>query len=99
MNRDTGTGKYEQLLERCRRLEPVLTAVAHPCEESALAGAIEAGEKGLITPILVGPAGKIEEVARKSGIDLGNTRVVDALTATLRQPRPWSWFVRGRPSS
>ena len=72
-----GTGKYEQLLERCKALEPVVTAVVHPCEESALAGAVEAGAKGLITPILVGPAGKIDEVARKAGIDLGNIRVVD----------------------
>jgi phosphate acetyltransferase len=78
MTRTTGTGKYEQLLDRCSRLEPVLTAVAHPCEESALAGAIEAGATGLITPILVGPASKIVEVARKSGIDLGHVRIVDA---------------------
>ena len=34
----TGTGKYEQLLERCRSLAAVPTAVAHPCEASALAG-------------------------------------------------------------
>ena len=54
----TGTGKYEQLLERCANLEPVPTAVAHPCEASALAGAIEAGAKGLIMPILVGPGGE-----------------------------------------
>ena len=33
----TGTGKYEQLLERCRSLAAVPTAVAHPCEASALA--------------------------------------------------------------
>ena len=51
---------------------PVPTAVAHPCEESALAGAIEAGEKGLITPILVGPAAKIREIAQQHGIDLGD---------------------------
>ena len=77
MNRTTGTGKYEQLLERCRALEPVPTAVAHPCEESALAGAVEAGTLGLIAPILVGPASKIEEVAIKSGIDLGKSKIVD----------------------
>ena len=65
MTRTTGTGKYEQLLERCRSLEPVPTAVAHPCEETALAGAIEAGAKGLIAPILVGPAAKIREIAQK----------------------------------
>jgi phosphotransacetylase len=73
----TGTGKYEALLERCRSLEPVPTAVAHPCDAAALAGAIEAGQKGLIAPILVGPAAKIHEVAKKSGIALGQVRIVD----------------------
>ena len=75
---ETGTGKYEQLLVRCRSLEPIPTAVVHPCESSALIGALEAGDKGLITPILVGPAAKIDEVARKSGITLGQTQIVDA---------------------
>jgi hypothetical protein len=42
---DTGSGKYEHLLERCRSLQPVPTAVAHPCEASALTGAAEAWEK------------------------------------------------------
>jgi len=77
MNRETGTGKYERLLERCRGLEPVATAVAHPCEESALSGALEAGEKTLIRPILVGPAAKIAEVARACKMDLGTTEIVD----------------------
>jgi len=78
MNRTSGTGKYEQLLARCRSLDPVPTAVAHPCEATALAGAIDAAENGLIVPILVGPAGKIEEIAEQSGIRLGQTRIVDA---------------------
>jgi phosphate acetyltransferase len=77
MNRTSGTGKYEALLERCKRYEPVPTAVAHPCEQSALAGAIDAAAKGLITPILIGPAAKIDEVAQKAGIDLGKARVID----------------------
>src|SRR5262247_2199932 len=78
MSNDTGTGKYEQLLARCRRLEPVRTAVAHPCEPTALEGAIAAAAAGLIVPILVGAAGKIREVAERNGIDLGRTRIVDA---------------------
>jgi phosphate acetyltransferase len=73
----TGTGKYEAMLERCRHLEPVTTAVAHPCEETALAGAMEAAEKGLIVPILVGPEAKIREIAKAHGIKLGQTRIVD----------------------
>jgi phosphotransacetylase len=77
MERESGTGKYEALLERCKGLEPIRTAVAHPCEETALAGAIEAAERGLIVPILVGPAAKIREVAKKGGLDLGAIEVVD----------------------
>ena len=78
MNREQGTGKYEQLLERCRGLGPIATAVAHPCESSVLRAVLDAAAKGLITPILVGPAGKIQEVAKESGITLGDTRIVDA---------------------
>ena len=74
----TGTGKYEALLERCSSLEAIPTAVAHPCEKSALAGAVEAGEMGLIHPILVGPAAKIKEVALEAGIAIGKAEIVDA---------------------
>lgn len=74
----TGSGKYEELLERCRAYEPVPTAVAHPCEETALAGPLEAAAKGLIVPILVGPVAKIKEVAKRGNIDLGKTEIIDA---------------------
>ena len=70
--------KYEQLLARCKGLAPIPTAVAHPCEASALAGAIEAGGRGLITPILVGPVAKIRDIAAQGGIDLGQVEIVDA---------------------
>lgn len=73
----TGTGKYERLLARCETLAPAPTAVVHPCEESALAGAVEAARKGLIDPYLVGPAGKIAEVAESCGIELNKLKVVD----------------------
>ena len=74
----TGTGKYEALLERCRNLEPVPTAVAHPCEASALTGAVEAAQKRLIVPILVGPAAKIAEIAKAAGLDLSGLEIIDA---------------------
>lgn len=78
MSPKTGTGKYEKLLERCKSLEAVPTAVAHPCEESALTGAVEAAQAGLIEPILVGPAARIEETAKAANIDLGKLEIVDA---------------------
>jgi phosphate acetyltransferase len=77
MERETGTGKYEALLVRCKGLEPIRTAVAHPCEETALSGAVEAAERRLIVPILVGPVAKIREVAKASGIDLEGLELVD----------------------
>lgn len=72
-----GSGKYEQLLARCASLEPVPTAVAHPCEASALSGPVEAARLGLIRPILVGPRAKIEETARAAGVDLTGLEIVD----------------------
>jgi len=78
MGQQTGTGKYERLLERCKTLEAVPTAVAHPCEESALIGAVDAAQAGLISPILVGPIAKIEETAKAANVDLGKLEIVDA---------------------
>ena len=76
--RQTGTGKYEQLLERCKSLEPIPTAVAHPCDETSLSGAVEAANKGLIVPILVGPREKIQSVANSAGINLAQFQIVEA---------------------
>ena len=73
----TGTGKYEKLLERCQDLEPVPTSVAYPCDETSLNGAIDAAAQGLIAPILVGPAATIRELARAKGIDLGGAAIED----------------------
>jgi phosphotransacetylase len=61
---------YQALLQRCRGLPAVSTSVAYPCEVTALTGAIEAAEAGLIDPILVGPAAKIREVAKQAGLKI-----------------------------
>jgi len=73
----TGTGKYEALLARSRALEPIPTAVAYPCEETALSGAIEAAQNRLIVPILVGPAARIGEIAKAHQISIEGVRIVD----------------------
>jgi phosphotransacetylase len=68
---------YPALIERCATLEPVTTAVAHPCDESSLTGAVEAAEANLIRPILVGPEAKIRGVAEQFGLDISPYRLVD----------------------
>jgi phosphotransacetylase len=78
VSQQTGTGKYEQMLEKCKNLKPVPTAVAHPCEESALSGAVEAAKLGLILPILVGPKNRIEATAKSAGFELNGFEIVDA---------------------
>jgi phosphate acetyltransferase len=70
--------KYQKLLDFCKTLPPTPTAVAHPCDESSLRGAVDAARLGLIDPILVGPKARIEAVAKQSGIDLGKIPIVDA---------------------
>jgi phosphotransacetylase len=65
------------MLAKCKSLKPVPTAVAHPCEKSALSGAIEAANLGLIIPILVGPRDKIEATASSAGVDVSKYQIVD----------------------
>ena len=70
--------KYQRLLDFCKTLPPTTTAVAHPCDESSLRGAVDAAKLGLIAPILVGPRARIEAVAKQCGIDLDRLPIVDA---------------------
>src|SRR5208282_4219712 len=80
MERKTANGhdKYERLVARAKTLQPIRTAVAHPCDGSSLGGAVEAAKIGLIVPILVGPVGRIKDVARQEGIDISAFSMVDA---------------------
>jgi len=70
--------KYQRLLEFCRTLPPTTTAVAHPCDESSLRGAVDAAKLNLIAPILVGPRQRIEAVAKQFKIDISGLAIVDA---------------------
>ena len=69
--------KYERLIAAAKALPPLATAVAHPCDETSLKGAVEAAEAGLIKPILVGPKDKIRGVAQTFSLDLGDLEVID----------------------
>ncbi len=70
--------KYQRLIDVCKTLPPTPTAVAHPCDESSLRGAVDAAKLGLIAPILVGPKARIEAIAKEHGIDIAGLPIVDA---------------------
>jgi phosphate acetyltransferase len=70
--------KYQRLIDAAKALPPVTTAVAHPCDESSLSGAVDAAKMGLIKPILVGPKAKIAGIAGQFKLDISRYELVDA---------------------
>jgi phosphate acetyltransferase len=69
--------KYQQLIHRCAALEPISTAVVHPCDRVSLEGAVRAAEAHLIVPILVGPQTRIRSVAEAEHFDISGYEIVD----------------------
>ena len=70
MTPDRSRERYERLLRVAQSLPPVTAAVAHPCDEVSLKGAVEAARLGLIAPILVAPPNRIREVAGRAELDI-----------------------------
>ena len=68
--------RLKSLLAMADSLEPVRCAVVHPCDAESLSGALDAAAHGLIIPVLVGPAEKIQSVAAEAGIDISATELV-----------------------
>jgi phosphate acetyltransferase len=68
---------FKELFEAVASLEPIPTAIVHPCDLVSLKGAMDAAQDNFIQPILVGPEGKIRAVAEAEGIDLGGAELVD----------------------
>src|SRR5215469_17715862 len=70
--------KYLRLIDAAQKLPPVVTAVAHPCDEVSLGSAVEARKLRLIEPILVGPPTRIGDVAARHGIDIADLPIVES---------------------
>ena len=70
--------RYQQLIDATQELEPMRTAVVHPCDDLSLSGAIEAMRQRLIVPVLVGPERKIRAAAAQAGYALDGVELVDA---------------------
>jgi len=74
---DVRESKYDRLIARAKTVPSAVTLVVFPGDESSLRGAMEAAEIGIIDPILVGPAKKINDVAKEHGIRIEGIRIVD----------------------
>ena len=69
--------RFQLFITAAAKLEPIKTAVVHPCDAVSLGGAIEAMRRGLIVPVLVGPRGKIEKAAKEAKVKLGSIEIID----------------------
>ncbi len=70
--------RYEKFVQLAKEGEPHVCAVAHPCDETSLGAALEAGQMGLFVPILVGPARRIHDLAQQHGFSLEGVEIIDA---------------------
>jgi phosphate acetyltransferase len=70
--------KFERLVDKAQHAPAVKTAIAHPCDDVSLEGAVKAAQMKLIVPILVGPANRIRDVAKKGNHDINGFEIVDA---------------------
>jgi phosphate acetyltransferase len=69
--------KYDRLIAAAKGVPPVPTVVVHPCDETSLRGAVDSAKAGIIRPILVGPARKIQETAKNHDLDISGFEIVD----------------------
>ncbi len=72
----TGGDQYKRLIAAAQKATRIKVAVANPCDDVSLSGAIEAHKLGLIDPILVGPPERIRHAARDIGLDISPFELV-----------------------
>ena len=68
---------FSRLIGDAEVLDPINTAVVFPLSEVALLGAMEACERGLITPTLIGPRACLDTLAKACDINISTVDIVD----------------------
>lgn len=74
---EQGSG-FASMLAATVPLDPIPTAIVHPCDEASLTGALAARDHSLIAPILVGPKDRILEIAIDADLDITGLEIVHA---------------------
>lgn len=69
--------RFHTIIESCKGLEALRTAVVHPVQVDALQAVADAVTAGLIVPVLVGPVAKIKGTAEQAKIDISNWEIID----------------------
>lgn len=72
-----GIERWQRLLERCRDIDPMPTAIVHPCDRPSLESALMAARADLIVPVVVAPKARIERLAGEACLSLEGLELVD----------------------
>ena len=67
----------DRLLDLVRPLGSLKMAVIHPCDAVSLGAALEAHAAGLIDPVLIGPRERLQDLARQTGLQIGDLPIED----------------------
>lgn len=68
---------FAALLELAKVKGPIITAIVHPVKPNAIEAARDAAREGLITPVLIGPEGRVLEAAAAAKIDISDWTLID----------------------
>ena len=68
--------KYERLIKAAQAQGTIKVAIAHPCDDVSLQGAVEAARLRLIEPVLVGPPDRLHAVADAGSFGIGGMELV-----------------------
>lgn len=70
--------RFHAFIDMAKGLDPVSTAVVHPCDEESLKGAVLAAEHGLIKPILIGQTDRIRQLAQSLSLNIDPYPIIDS---------------------
>ena len=88
--------RYRRLIEATADFDPIRTAVVHPCDAVSIRSTLEAQARGLITPILIGPAIKIRNAAAEAGCDLSAIEIIDTPHSHAAAAQAVAWARSGK---
>lgn len=69
--------RYNELIESCKGIEPLPTAVVHPVQSHVLEAVADAAKEELIIPTLIGPKTRILAAAKEAQIDISKWELID----------------------
>jgi phosphate acetyltransferase len=68
--------RYDAFIKEAQSLPALRTAIVHPCSVETIKAAIEARDKGMIDPVLIGPEAKIRAAAELAEVSLEGITIV-----------------------